>query len=498
MQKPHSGINVSFKIAVLFLLTSLSVENIFAEQQWRSVFVDGIKVGHGFYERKAGNGTIITNETLSLKTKQPDTYSTLLIELETEERVDGSPLRFRKHVKAGKMDTVIEGRFQSGQVSIHTNFNGIEESSIVPLRTPVLFPEAQRNKLVAGNLSEGTQISFNVFDFSSLQPVSSQILIHDFETLQLMGKSIRLRKVLQKTLYPGNRQSEITVFYDDRFIPQRMISGILGIPAVIESSDESDALSPDEPFDHLARQLIKSPYILNRKALRGAIRYKLQTLDGTPLRLPETYEQHVRQSGSTVEIDVCRKCGREAPPSEEALQTYLRANPWMQSDHPELQELAARAVGETDSPRERMKKLTRLVKRRMHGKIYFIGYGSALEAARTGHGDCTEYALLLAALGRSANIPTRVVSGLVYSEERFHGRKWRFVPHAWVQAWVDNRWESFDAALGNFNAGHIAFGVGHGDQPGFAAAMHVVDNIRIASAAMLIKPGSKGSAGAKD
>jgi hypothetical protein len=74
MQKLHPEINVFFKVAALFLLASLSIEGAFAEQQCRSVYIDGIKVGHGFYERKTENGLIVTYETLSLKTKQPDTY----------------------------------------------------------------------------------------------------------------------------------------------------------------------------------------------------------------------------------------------------------------------------------------------------------------------------------------------------------------------------------------------------------------------------------------
>jgi hypothetical protein len=38
-----------------------------------------------------------------------------------------------------------------------------------------------------------------------------------------------------------------------------------------------------------------------------------------------------------------------------------------------------------------------------------------------------------------------------------------FVPHAWMQAWVDGRWQSYDAALAGFDAGHIAFSSGDGD-----------------------------------
>ena len=38
-----------------------------------------------------------------------------------------------------------------------------------------------------------------------------------------------------------------------------------------------------------------------------------------------------------------------------------------------------------------------------------------------------------------------------------------FVPHAWVQSWVDGRWESYDAALRRFDTAHIALATGDGD-----------------------------------
>merc|ERR1712216_24526 len=44
-------------------------------------------------------------------------------------------------------------------------------------------------------------------------------------------------------------------------------------------------------------------------------------------------------------------------------------------------------------------------------------YASASETARTGSGDCTEHAVLLAALLRARMIPSRVCHGLVYVEQ---------------------------------------------------------------------------------
>ena len=109
-------------------------------------------------------------------------------------------------------------------------------------------------------------------------------------------------------------------------------------------------------------------------------------------------------------------------------------------------------------------------------------YASASETARTGSGDCTEHAVLLAAVLKARNIPARVCHGLVYVEQglRDHrlrrGRRegWqraggggrrrrraRREPHrpvrlAHVVAGAHRRrWRDLDATL------HVPYSVGH-------------------------------------
>ena len=79
--------------------------------------------------------------------------------------------------------------------------------------------------------------------------------------------------------------------------------------------------------------------------------------------------------------------------------------------------------------------------------------------------------MLLAALARARDIPARVAYGLVYAD-RFSGKKEVFSPHAWVQVWTGDRWQSYDAGVGQFDATHLALSLGNGDprdvQTGFS------------------------------
>jgi hypothetical protein len=114
---------------------------------------------------------------------------------------------------------------------------------------------------------------------------------------------------------------------------------------------------------------------------------------------------------------------------------------------------------------------------------YDIDIESALEALKSRRGDCTEYAVLLAAMGRAVGIPTRVVSGLVYSRS-FEGENYVFVPHVWVHAWTGAGWESFDAALGSFDSTHLAFATSDDGNPSdLFAGMNLAHDLRLTSAA---------------
>jgi hypothetical protein len=125
-----------------------------------------------------------------------------------------------------------------------------------------------------------------------------------------------------------------------------------------------------------------------------------------------------------------------------------------------------------------MQALETFVRGYISNKNLSIGYASALEVARKPEGDCTEHALLLAALGRSLGIATRVVDGLAYAPG-FAGNDHIFVPHAWMQAWIDGRWQSFDAALNGFDAGHIAFSTGDGDPWRFYQSVDLLGRVKL-------------------
>ncbi len=253
--------------------------------------------------------------------------------------------------------------------------------------------------------------------------------------------------------------------------------------ARVEAGDDSTDARPTTAEDAIRAASVASPYRIPERAAMGKIRYRIASSDGVAWLWPETGEQHVERDRETSVLTVCRDCGQETPPSADELQRDLQPNRWADNGDGRIRMMVSDARGATvDS---RMRWLMRAVQLQMNGPIDFSGYLTSREAFDARKGDCSEYALLLAAAAKARHIPVRVVAGISYAS-RFLGMKRVFGPHMWVQAWNGSRWISYDAGLGEFDSTHIVLTIGDGSPDMLVAAFAKLRSLRIVSAEGLL------------
>ncbi len=150
-----------------------------------------------------------------------------------------------------------------------------------------------------------------------------------------------------------------------------------------------------------------------------------------------------------------------APLSSEQLAIYRKASAYANSDDPVIKKMAVAAAGKETNPLHVAQRLTQYVFHAMKHKNLDVAFATASEAARTLEGDCTEHAVLLAALARAAGLPSRGVLGMVALPASYGGGEITFGYHMWTQIYVNNCWLDFDAALDQPrpDATHIALGI---------------------------------------
>lgn len=465
---------------LLALVTSLACAQDVGDQQqetlWQALLFDGVKVGYAMYERSESAGVVRSREVMALEIRRSGESVRLDSETVYEESSAGQPLGFNASMRASTMQMQVEGTVRDGTAHVQISNAGQVRQLEVPMGT-ALLSEGQRQKLVRSGLKAGETISFTMFEPLSQEMLEVHTRVIGPSTVEVYDHYMDLIEVEQTLMYPGNPLTA-RMFVDAQFRPYRASMDMLGMKIEQVSCDRSCALQESQPLDYLRQLLLKSPAPLDRSLDRNGVRYTLVHRNGKPLELPATGEQRVHSTAAgQVQLDVCATCGTSAD-SEEERQRSLAATVWMQSDHPELVDMAASALGDLGDPAGQMSALEAFVRSHIRTKDLSVGYASALETARTRTGDCTEHALLLTALARASGIPARVVTGFAYVE-RFGGQQRVFVPHAWTQAWVDGRWRSYDAALGGFGAGHIALGVGDGDPSRFHAGMNLLGELEV-------------------
>ncbi len=230
--------------------------------------------------------------------------------------------------------------------------------------------------------------------------------------------------------------------------------------------------------------LVKSPYRMSAQARAGEIRYRLRFESSREWSWPETGEQRAITDANGTELRICSDCGREPAPTDAMLRRYLAPNAWVQSDHRRIRNFA-RQHTRGGSTHVRMQALVTAIQKHMTGAIDYRDYHDALAALDTRSGDCTEYAVLLAASARALGIPARLAHGIAYSS-RFTGQAHVFSPHVWLQVWDGKRWTSYDAGLGRFDAGHLALYIGDGSPDGLGGLGRVIRDLRIEQAAAIL------------
>jgi hypothetical protein len=430
------------------------------ETWYRIVSSDGAAVGYVSQEtRRTPEGRESIGRQV-IDVEAGGSTSRIDEETRTLEGEDGRPKTISEHMRTGRSWSRVETRISGDRAEI------IRTTASDRRKTIVALPRGVRFDGGTGLLRRWEPASAPL-DFLNLNPNAmavERVVIErvparpgdpqgGYAAIRRRYEGNELRAVARLSIDPGGRVVAIT-------------QPMFGSSMTIALSDKETAHAP---YRLLRAAMVKSPFRIPPSALRGRIRYRFAFRDGLSFPIPATREQNAAVSAEGAVLDICEGCGPGMAKDSATLADARKPTAWLQSDHPKLRAIA-RPVGRLKASEARKMELLIAKARPYLAGIDFVGHYSALETLNRKAGDCTEAAVLLAALGRAAGIPTRVASGLVYSRERYHGVSNVFMPHSWTLAFVDGEWRSFDLALDNFDATHIALTIGDGDARSVLAA----------------------------
>ena len=454
-----------------------------ANVEWMAMLLDGSKTGYMKLEREVYRKYVINRETVVLQLNRGETNIEIRTIDETRETRDGRPLAFssRQFISGGeiKIDGSVD---KSGLVKVVSNSAGSIQEQSFQWDPDALMPEGLRLLVLEAGLAPGTVLSTKAFIAGSLQSYAVELSIMGAETIDLFGVEATLHRV-EQTMMIGQTPTKAVAWVNGKNEVKKMNLKLMGMQLQTIACPEECAKSASEPTQFFSTSLARAPGAIATADRNKSLRYRILAKDSQrELHFPDSDEQQVQFNEADGSYQVTVRTLRINPVESEldsaSHKEYLEQTRWLQAGAPEIIRLAQRARGNAQTPHETMVRLQNYVRDYVHDKNLSVGYASALEVVHDRSGDCTEHALLLAAMGRALGIPTRIATGLAYVDY-WLGNQHVFVPHAWTQALIGGHWISYDAAIGQFDAGHIALGYGDGDPWRFFEGANTLGNLEI-------------------
>jgi hypothetical protein len=441
-----------------------SVTDIEAGSDWMGVYHEGKKIGYTRNELVLETDGYAFSESSVLRMMLLDQPQ--LVRARVSGHADRS-LALRDvefHLQSGVGDLMVRAVVADHALRISLTTGSDTSQQVAPLPEAIYLPSLLRASLRQETLVPGRQREVLVFDPMTLRSERATITVKMQERIPGTESAEGLRVEEE---FHGLRTQ---VWLDAQGVVMRE-EGPMGFAMVRESEEQALRVGwPENGALDLARK-VAVPVAQAIADPRGRRSLRVR-LGGISLeRIPSDEEQ--RRDGEILAIvrAAADEKGSYTLPHAGADQAeYLRATPFMQSEHPRLRAAAAEALrGETDAL-----KAVRLLNQWVYDhlrKVPTVSVPNALQVLEAGEGDCNEHAVLLAAMARAAGVPARMVAGVVYLDRSF-------LYHAWCEMWL-GRWVSVDPALNQFPVDATHIKLVEGDLDAQLSLLDVIGRLQI-------------------
>lgn len=448
-------------------------EGLFSNE-WAEIYLAGNKVGYAHATMSRDADIIHTVTKMRMDLGRVGQSITIELNQSTKETLAGVPLTFGSNTKMATVSTKTAGTVADGKVTIVSSQFGMDQTQTFDFPKGAVMTWGTYRESILRGFQTGTTYDLSVYapDMRMDDAVVATTKVGEMEEFEHRGAKRKGRKMSVTMTSPiGSLELVSWVRPDGQPIKSLLPLPGMGNLAIIEA-DEQAALSDFVAPEIFITTTIKAGRPIDRRRVKR-ITYRLSRIgsddspsDSKQTELPQTGMQQVtRVSEDTVRLVVQRQEHKIAGWQEGVYQKpvpseYIDANLAINTGDPDLRKLANRAAGGLVEPFALADKLRKFVSEYVTTKNMNIGFATASEVCRQRTGDCSEHAVLLAALGRLNGLPSRVVVGLAYVPLLGNERD-VFGYHMWTQFFIDNRWIDVDAALGETRCSpaRIAFAV---------------------------------------
>jgi transglutaminase-like putative cysteine protease len=449
--------------------------------QWRGIYYRGDKIGFSVGQTTPTDSGYEMREDGRLQMNLlGSSTSARLTSRATVDRAFALQ-RFSFALDAGTGPTEILGTLDGRRLDLTIRTSSGERKETRQLEEPPALSLNLPRVLAARGLQPGQTLQVSVFDPATLRNAPMTLEVQAREVVWAAGRPVpafrvegRLAGITTRTWITDVgevvREESPMGLIVVRETPGQ--AQALAVPGSVRTDLlEAAALVPTTP------RRIDDPTTVARLQLR---------IDGLEALDPADLDgAGQRASGATIEVRDARDL--QTGPAPDDLALYLRPEPFLESDAPEIIAEAQKAAGTAGPPRLHAERLVRYVHAILEKKPT-LSLPSALEVLKTRIGDCNEHTALYVAMARSLGLPARIAVGLVYLRGAFYY-------HAWPEVWVEESggrglWLPVDPTLNQFPADATHVRLTRGGLERQAAILGLVGHARLEILDVELRPGA--------
>lgn len=451
------------------------------------VFMDKAEAGWLHSVQNTEGDRITTTREMQFRFKRGDAESSASMTTVFVETAAGKPVSMRSSQQIGAKPLIVEYTFEGVEVEVVSDPHDARAVSRVPAPAGAWLTPAAANQFMRQRLGAGArQITYQTVD-----PLSGPGLVTITHTRIEKGSIQVGERTIEGYSMKSTASNAPGVSGDDFLdLNGRLVKQLTGMGGILVSllaaGPEIVNESPEAPEMMISTLVTPDRAITDpRRASKGV--FTLDYVDGEAPAPPETGSQTTTAlAGTKVTISVDASMPNDAPAADVANKAYRESSAIVTSSDKRIQTLSAEAVKgiPEGDVMERARALHLAAGAHISNKNLDVGFAAAAEVAQTRSGDCSEHAVLLAAMLRAQGIPSRIAGGLLYVDE-FAGKEGIFGYHMWAQALVEidgsPRWVDLDATLPEnpgYDATHITLIIsslsdadGSNEMMGIATAM---------------------------
>jgi len=451
---------------------------------WRGVYYRGEKIGFTVSQTlPEGDGFELQEDgRLQMALLGATTAATIRTDAHVDRAFALRAFEFSLDPGTGKVE--VRGRLDGRKLSLEVRTAAGARAEERLLDEPPALSQNLSRRLADGGLATGARHQWTMFDPATLR--NSPVVVEVGKRELVRGAGVAPIPAFRVEMTFAGLRTTSWVTDTGEVVREE---SPLGLITIRESPESARAMAVS---NRIREDLLQTAAVVPRMNTRideprdvRRLRLRVRGLEAAALPRGDLDGVAQRIDGDVVELIDPRQLKAERADPDAS--RYLAAEPFIESDAPEIRAEADAAVRGIDGDRARAERLTRYVNALLDKKPT-VSLPSAREVLRTKVGDCNEHTALYVAMARASGIPARIAVGLVF----VHGA---FYYHAWPEVYVDRAagrglWLPVDPTLNEFPADATHLRLTRGGLDKQAAILPLIGRVAIDVVSVDLAPNS--------